>query len=305
VSAREPVPPPQQRKPNLIGKDRALQTSLQLPGEARWSRPSSIVLSVLVHILLFLVLRHFVWQPAREAKGPVFQVFQLSQPKEQPVPIATPVTPPPSVAKQDEKRDEKKDDTPVVTTAPPSEQAAPLTEPLAVPSTLPPPGAAVTEPTGNVIAPPRTAAERLLRSGTQAVPGATSGTSAPGIITPQQAAAARLANGYLSINDSIAAATAAANSATDWTKTDKNGNKWGVTPGQLHLGSITLPLPFYFQTPPGRRDDAAKAARTYAESNAQAKRMELEETFESRVKAMRKRKDAQRDSARAAQKTGH
>jgi hypothetical protein len=38
--------------------------------------------------------------------------------------------------------------------------------------------------------------------------------------------------------------------------------------------------------------------RSFNETNAQAKRVEMEETFESRVKAMRKRKDAQRDTAR-------
>jgi hypothetical protein len=282
-----------------------------MPREARWSRPSSIILSILVHVALFLAVRHLIWRPLHEADGPVFQIFQLSTTKESTPPITAPVLPPPvakTQEKAEEKTEEKREEPRVPEASPPPAEGAPaLAEPSVVPSTLPPPGAAVTEPTGNAGAgPPRTAAERILRSGVRPVPDATSASALPMPVTPQEAAAARLANGYKAINDSIAAAIAAENGATDWTKTDSKGNKWGVTPGQLHLGSITLPMPFYFHAPPGRRDDAAKSARIFAESNAQAKRMEMEETFESRVKAMRKRKDAQRDSARAAQKkTGH
>jgi hypothetical protein len=85
----------------------------------------------------------------------------------------------------------------------------------------------------------------------------------------------------------------------------KDGERWGVSPGQIHLGSITLPLPFGFSGPTGRREEVAARLRTFNESNAQAHRMELEQTFESRVKAMRARKDAQRDSARAAARRGN
>ncbi len=101
-------------------------------------------------------------------------------------------------------------------------------------------------------------------------------------------------------NDSVAGAIADAERATDWTKKGKNGERWGVSPGQIHLGSITIPMPFAFSGPTGRREETAGRLRSFAEANAQAKRVETEQTFESRVKAMRARKDAQRDSARAS-----
>jgi len=101
-------------------------------------------------------------------------------------------------------------------------------------------------------------------------------------------------------NDSLAAEAAAKLRATDWTYTDKNGKRWGVSPGEIHLGSLTLPLPFGFTTPPGRRDDVAAQLRSWEESQSQASRVETAQTFEQRVKAIRARQDAARDSARKA-----
>ena len=282
---------------------------LQIPGEARGSRTASIILSVVVHLALFLALGRLVIRPKSEA-GPTFQIFQLSAPAEQPTHIEAPVIEPPPLAEAEKEKEKKDVITPEPQPAPPREQAAAvpiLSQPVDVPSTIPPAtGQSLREPDG-MAAPtnaPRSAAERLLRTGIGPVIAPGVSLTAPGRppapVTPREAAAARMASGMKAINDSIAAAEAAANAVTDWTKKDKTGNKWGVTPGQLHLGSITLPLPIYFNPPAGRREDAAKSARIYAESNAQAKRMEVEETFESRVKAMRKRKDAQRDSAKAA-----
>ena len=37
-------------------------------------------------------------------------------------------------------------------------------------------------------------------------------------------------------SDSVALALAAENALTDWTTTDDQGRRWGISPGQLHLG---------------------------------------------------------------------
>jgi len=67
----------------------------------------------------------------------------------------------------------------------------------------------------------------------------------------------RLADRLGIYNDSAAAEAAAKLRATDWTVKDKNGGRWGVSPGQIHLGDVTLPLPFGFSPPPGRREEIA------------------------------------------------
>lgn len=110
----------------------------------------------------------------------------------------------------------------------------------------------------------------------------------------------RLANRLEIYNDSIAAEAEAKLRATDWTVKDKNGGRWGVSPGQIHLGNRTLPLPFGFSPSPGRRDEMAGRVRSWNESQAQAARVEAAQTFEQRVKAIRARQEAARDSARKA-----
>ncbi|MEQ9568580.1 MAG: hypothetical protein RLN75_00185, partial [Longimicrobiales bacterium] len=60
-------------------------------------------------------------------------------------------------------------------------------------------------------------------------------------------------------NDSMAILAARAAEGTDWTYTDEDGNRWGISPGKLHLGSITIPLPFSFGAPAGASDDLLDA----------------------------------------------
>ncbi len=43
--------------------------------------------------------------------------------------------------------------------------------------------------------------------------------------------------------DSAATEERAARRLKDWTYTDSEGRKWGVSPGKLHLGDLTLPFP--------------------------------------------------------------
>jgi hypothetical protein len=226
-------------------------------------------------------------------------VFQLdASPHEVPVPLKAPPleVPETEVARVEPPARIEKPQTSPETSVPA------LTQPTSVPTELPPPGAAVAEPSVTAPQAPRapvTAAERFLRTTIDPalVPAA---PGLPPMLTPREAAAARLAQGMKAYNDSVAGVlTDRKNAREAWVKTDKNGGKWGVDPTGIHIGSITVPIPnFAFAGPAGRRDENNAKVRSFNETNAQAKRVEMEETFESRVKAMRKRKDAQRDTAR-------
>jgi hypothetical protein len=119
-------------------------------------------------------------------------------------------------------------------------------------------------------------------------------TDPSSMLTGPEAARARLANRIRELNDSIAAEMLAAERATDWTVKDKDGKRWGVSPGKLHLGDITLPLPLAFATPPGRRDEVNSRLRNWSEIEAQSTREQIRDDFSERVKEIRKRKDRER-----------
>ena len=98
-------------------------------------------------------------------------------------------------------------------------------------------------------------------------------------------------------HDSVAIALAAETAFTDWTMTDDQGNRWGVSNGKLHLGSLTLPLPVNFG---GNMWQAERASRRAWEDadilnnlNSQAARA----SWGERAKAIRERKDRKRREA--------
>lgn len=96
-------------------------------------------------------------------------------------------------------------------------------------------------------------------------------------------------------NDSVAAAAARAAGATDWTHTDSEGNRWGISPGKLHLGKITLPLPIYFGPANGvERDRLAREAYELHDIERGALQGAVRESMKERAKAIRLRKDAER-----------
>ena len=95
--------------------------------------------------------------------------------------------------------------------------------------------------------------------------------------------------------DSVAIALAAEYALTDWTTTDSQGRRWGISPGQLHLGDITLPLPFYFSGNSIQREQAARRAWEDQDilngTNSQAVRS----SWRERAEAIRLRRDRSRD----------
>ncbi|HKK94363.1 MAG TPA: hypothetical protein VJ925_13090 [Longimicrobiales bacterium] len=98
------------------------------------------------------------------------------------------------------------------------------------------------------------------------------------------------------IRDSIGAAQARAEDALDWTWTDGDGGRWGVSPGKIHLGDITLPLPTSWQmgTSPWNREAELQRQRENAEIDRQAVTGLILQTWEERFRAMRERRDRER-----------
>ena len=100
------------------------------------------------------------------------------------------------------------------------------------------------------------------------------------------------------LNDSIAAEDASRAESMDWT-VGEEGEKWGISPGKIHLGPLTLPLPFSFGP---SREDAATAAEWEA-IQRQAGQGVIDEAFEERVKAIRERRERERAEAEAKKDT--
>lgn len=96
------------------------------------------------------------------------------------------------------------------------------------------------------------------------------------------------------LNDSLALEADAARRATDWTITDGNGGKWGISPGKVHLGNITLPLPIGYSTFPGHREENRDRAAKDAEIKRQSEQQDARDNLEQRAGEIRKRKDEER-----------
>jgi hypothetical protein len=112
----------------------------------------------------------------------------------------------------------------------------------------------------------------------------------------------RLADRFTEYNDSMRLEAERERRATDWTVTDASGNRWGISPGRIHLGGITLPGPTgggTFNSPPPRGGPNDAKIVNWTELHDQAQRQVVREIFDDRVKAVRARREAQRDSARA------
>lgn len=113
--------------------------------------------------------------------------------------------------------------------------------------------------------------------------------------SPQDVVAQRIASQLGAFNDSVAAEAAAAERALDWTTTDADGNRWGVSPGAIHLGSITIPIGnTQFAVAPGRREEFAGRVRSWNEIGDQAVREEAKGQFKDRVKAIEERMNRER-----------
>ena len=101
-------------------------------------------------------------------------------------------------------------------------------------------------------------------------------------------------------SDSVALALAAENALTDWTTTDSQGRRWGISPGQLHLGDLTLPLPFYFSGNSIQREQAARRAWEDQDILNGTNNQALRSSWRERAEAIRRRQNRNREENAAA-----
>ncbi len=113
-------------------------------------------------------------------------------------------------------------------------------------------------------------------------------------LTDEERAQLLLQGMIQSWNDSIAVAEALSERATDWTYTDDEGRRWGLSPGRLHLGDFSIPLPFSFALPPGRREALAERQLIRDDLARGAATAIIRETWAERARAIRERLEAER-----------
>jgi hypothetical protein len=94
-------------------------------------------------------------------------------------------------------------------------------------------------------------------------------------------------------NDSVADDAERARRSTDWTRTDRNGRRWGASPGKIHLGGVTLPGPT-ITPPPGPRDEVEKRARQRGEIDRQVDDAQRRRALEEQRRSARERADRER-----------
>jgi len=93
--------------------------------------------------------------------------------------------------------------------------------------------------------------------------------------------------------DSVEAAIAMGAASTDWTYTDADGKRWGISPGAIHLGDITIPLPNFTL---GSSDvyEQREVMRVWDAMQRQAARALVQDSWKDRAQAIRARRDRER-----------
>lgn len=113
-------------------------------------------------------------------------------------------------------------------------------------------------------------------------------------LTDEERAQLLLRGMIRSWNDSMAVAEALSERAMDWTYTDDEGRRWGLSPGRLHLGDFSIPLPFALAPPPGRRDALADRQLIRDDLARGALTSAIRESWAERARAIRERLEAER-----------
>jgi hypothetical protein len=111
--------------------------------------------------------------------------------------------------------------------------------------------------------------------------------------TPEEAIMRGLLPRLALMNDSVALEADRRRRATDWTFTDSEGRRWGISPEGIHLGGLTIPQK-EFNPNEETRLQVEAALREWSEIRDQAYRAGLDESFEERVRAIRERVERER-----------
>ena len=277
--------------------DRQLFGTLLDSKPARSLSPRAIALAVVLHVVLVVLLIVVTKPFAPDLANKLFEQITIIIPEEEPPvlpppppsepasgPAAAPVTPPP--ARPRERRAFEEIYTPgPVTPGIPEPQAGPETQEISENGVT---------GTGSLTDKlrPRSFDPRLSGGSTYALPPDAS---------PAARVNARIASGVTAYNDSVAAETEARQRGLDWTLKSKDGKKWGVGPdGKIYLGDIVLPPLVAFTPAAGRRDEIRGRNRDFAEIEQQANSEIGRQSFNQRVKAIRARKEKEREEKKKA-----
>ncbi len=94
--------------------------------------------------------------------------------------------------------------------------------------------------------------------------------------------------------DSLGAAEEAERRALDWTYTDEQGGRWGVSPGRIHLGTLTLPLPDFFAVPSTQRERVDRLIQEWEQIERQAQTQAVWQSWREAAREIRERRDRER-----------
>lgn len=252
----------------------------------------AIILHVVVLGLLVLASRHFIPQIADNFFEPILIIPEEEAPIQiAPQPRAGP-TDPKDLTDPKDPKDPREPAGGEITFVP--------GEVVGIPEAAPGPETVEPSDAGGTGTGAGSLAERL-RAGVpdpRLNPGAT--YQLPGDLSPTAAVRARIAGTLQAWNDSVEAETEARRRALDWTIKTKDGKRWGINPdGTIQLGDIKLPQ-MAFKAPPGRRDEIAARNRDFAEIERQANSEIGRQSFNQRVKAIRARKEKEREEKKKA-----
>ena len=117
---------------------------------------------------------------------------------------------------------------------------------------------------------------------------------------PEKVLAVRIATLIAEGNDSALAEAEALARAMDWTHTDEEGRRWGLSPGMIHLGDVSIPLPFGFGAPYDYNGERAEQAFRMNDIQRAAGSLAARQSWRERVEAMRKRREERREREEAA-----
>jgi hypothetical protein len=109
--------------------------------------------------------------------------------------------------------------------------------------------------------------------------------------TPEQLAQLQILWAILDVSDSLTAAEAARRKLTNWTFTDANGGRWGISEGGIHLGDLTIPFAGFSPTP---GSPAAQRAWVDAQIDRSAAAATARANLNQRIKAIRERIERER-----------
>lgn len=114
-------------------------------------------------------------------------------------------------------------------------------------------------------------------------------------LSPAEIAELRVAGRLQDWADSVAAVREAERRALDWTHTDDQGRRWGVSPEGLHLGDVTLPLPSL----ESKHAESSRRQYEWGEIERGAADAATRYRQEDRARAIRERRNREREEARA------